>query len=83
MEPKEIIESMCFVMPYEFRGRLSIEPYLIEAMELFGKYQYNQAIEDAAKSASIAAGQHLDLIYDPRPVFTYEVDKQSILKLKK
>lgn len=48
LTPQEIIESMCFVMPYEFRGRLSIEPYLIEAMDLY----YNQAIE---KASSICA----------------------------
>lgn len=38
-----------------------------------------QTLELASERAKIISGSHPDSKYDTRPVFTYEVDKQSIL----
>ena len=39
----------------------------------------NQLLELASENAEIISGQRPDSAYDPRPVFTYKINKQSIL----
>jgi len=71
--------------PKEWANDYMVSPVLKlkDVIEMAQKEAYNEALDDAAENASIASGQHPDSKFDPRPVFTYEVDKESILKLKK
>lgn len=83
--PEEILNEMCNVMPWQFIGKEQIFPYLKEALEIYGKQQYNQAIKDAAENAevkSIVIGR-THTLYGAYNEFGYVVDKDSILKLIK
>lgn len=73
------------IMYYSFVGELDSteEADLLNVIQIAQKDAYNQALEDAVENAKIIECQHPDSKYDPRPVFTYNVDKDSILKLKK
>lgn len=80
LSPKEIIDSMCDIMPYQLIGRTSIEPYLIEAFELYGKQQWNEAIKLAVKEVKTKEAGFHDGGFDN---YEFIVDSQSILKLLK
>lgn len=55
---------------------------LKEAFKMAQEEAIKETVNACAKAAKIKSDQHQDSKFDPRPVFTYEVDKQSIVDVE-